>query len=343
MMHGTVIRPASEEPSGAIGPRDEVIWIEILSRHREVAARFRLSGPEVRIGRGYDNDVIVDDPYVAAQHLRVFRDEAGQLVAEDMGSANGMFLDGGGNRLARTVVDGGKSIRIGQSYLRVRDADQAVEPERLARPASRTLPTVLAVALLALLIGIDALHVWLIQTSEPKVLNYLAPSLWIGVGVFVWVGFWALLSRIFSGRSRFLANLLIALAGALVYSLYEEFTQFSAFAWNWPTAGNYAYIAIWSIVAIVCFFHLREVGPSRLVLKGAVVTALLATIIVVQSLQRSEVLQNSGREISARQLMPPAFRLVPLRDEAAFFDDIAKVKAKLDADRARVKAEGGDR
>ena len=50
-----------------------MIWVEILSRHREVVARVRIVGEEAIIGRGYDNDVIVDDPYVAARHLRVFR------------------------------------------------------------------------------------------------------------------------------------------------------------------------------------------------------------------------------------------------------------------------------
>src|SRR5438445_11598609 len=92
----------------------QMIWVEILSRHRDVAARFRITGPDVRIGRGYDNDVIVDDPYVAAQHLHVFRDETGQLVVEDLGSANGMFLDGGKSRLARLTVHGRQPIRIGQ-------------------------------------------------------------------------------------------------------------------------------------------------------------------------------------------------------------------------------------
>ena len=121
-----------------------MIWVEILSRHRDVAARFRITGPDVRIGRGYDNDVIVDDPYVAAQHLHVFRDETGQLVVEDLGSANGMFLDGGKSRLARLTVDGRQPIRIGQTYLRVRDLNHAVEPERLARPQWRILPAVLA-------------------------------------------------------------------------------------------------------------------------------------------------------------------------------------------------------
>src|SRR3954454_10389682 len=98
-----------------------MIWVEILSRHRDVTARFRSNGPELRIGRGYDNDVIVDDPYVAARHLRVFRDEAGQLVAEDSGSVNGTFVDGGRSRLARIIVDGSKTLRIGQTWLRIRE------------------------------------------------------------------------------------------------------------------------------------------------------------------------------------------------------------------------------
>jgi hypothetical protein len=94
-----------------------MIWVEILSRHRDVATRLRVAGPEARIGRGYDNDVVVDDPYVAAQHLRIFRDDAGQLVAEDVGSANGMFLDRGKDRLGRIVIDGVRPIRIGQTLL----------------------------------------------------------------------------------------------------------------------------------------------------------------------------------------------------------------------------------
>ena len=70
-----------------------MIWVEILSRNHEIAARFRLPVAEARIGRGYTNDVIVDDPYVAPEHLRLFRDEAGQLVVEDLGSANGIYLN----------------------------------------------------------------------------------------------------------------------------------------------------------------------------------------------------------------------------------------------------------
>jgi hypothetical protein len=320
-----------------------MIWVEILSRHREIAARFRIASPEARIGRGYDNDVIVDDPYVAAHHLRVFRDETGQLVAEDMGSANGIFLDGSKSRLARIVIDGKQPIRIGQTFLRVREMNHEVEHERVAHPERPILPIAVAAALGVAVLGIDALNIWLTQTSEPRALSYLAPLLAIAATLLAWVGIWALLSRIFSGRSRFLRNLLIALAGIFAFSLYDEFARFSAFASTWSTASTYQYVAVWSILATVCFLHLREVGSARLVLKGALVTTLLAIAIAVQTLQQSEAFSDSGRENKTRLLMPPALRLVPLRDESAFFGEIARLKARLDSDRTQARVDGAGR
>ena len=315
-----------------------MIWVEILSRHRDIAARLRFPGPEVRIGRGYDNDVILDDPYVAAQHLRVFRDGAGQLVAEDLGSANGTFVDGGKSRLARVIVDGKQPIRIGQTYLRLRELNHAVEPERLARPQWRILPLVLAIALGAAILGIDGLKIWLTQITETRALNFVTPLLVLFAMIVIWIGLWALLSRVFSGRSHFLRNLLIALAGVFVFSLYNELAQYLAFAWTWSIPSSFEYVVDWSILAVVCFLHLREVGATRLRLKGALVVALLVVAVAVQTLQRSEAFSDSGRQNTAHVLMPPKLRAVPFRDEAAFFGQIANLKAKLDGDRAQARS-----
>lgn len=314
-----------------------MIWVEILSRHRDIVARFRIAASEVRIGRGYDNDVIIDDPYVAARHLRVFRDDAGQLVAEDLGSANGTFPDGGHQRLARIVVDGKHPIRIGQTHLRIREIHHEVERERVAAPEWRTLPIAAAAALGASLLGLSALQIWLVQTVELRASSYLAPLLGIAAAVLVWAGLWALLSRIFSGSSHLLRNLLIALAGGLAFSLYHEWARLLAFAWNWPAASTYQYVATWSILAAVVFLHLREVGRTRLKLKGAVVAALLVAGIAFQALQRSEAFSDQGRQYSTHQLMPPALRAVRLTEQGVFFGEIANLKARLDSDRVHAR------
>ena len=314
-----------------------MIWVEILSRHRDVVARFRIAAVEARIGRGYDNDVIADDPYVAPQHLRVFFDESGQIVVEDIGSANGLYLDGGKSRLARVIVDGKHPVRIGQTFLRIRGIDHAVEPERAAPPQRRILPILAAVALGGATVGYYMLKVWFTQTSEPRLSSYLTPLLTIIASALAWAGLWALLSRIFSGSSRFLRNLLILLVGLFALSLFNEFAQVASFAFTWSAASTYGYAVVWIILAVMCFFHLREIGPARLWLKGAIVATVLATAIAAQTLQRSEAFSDSGRQNTARLLMPPMFRAVPFRDENAFFSEIAALRARLDGDRAQAK------
>ena len=312
-----------------------MMWVEILSRQREVANRFRIDGPEAHIGRGYDNDVVVDDPYVAAQHLRVFRDESGQLVAEDMGSVNGTFLDGDNSRLARIMVDGTNPIRIGRTYLRVRESSHAVEPERVARPERRRLPIVLTMALGMAILGILVLDIWLGQTVEARASSYVTPVLIIIALLLAWATIWALMSRIFSGRSRFVGNLMIALAGAVAFALYADFARVAAFAWTLSMVITYQYVAVWLVLGVMCFLHLREVGRSRLWLKGALVAALFATAIGVQTLLRSEAFSDSGRQVATWQLMPPSLRAVSFHDQGAFFGEIADLKAGLDEDRSQ--------
>jgi len=315
---------------------DQVTWIEILSRHRDVAHRVRVAGAEVHIGRGYDNDVVIDDPYVAPRHVRVFRDESGRLVAEDVGSRNGLFLDRDKNRLARIVTDGERPIRIGHTFVRIRDAHHVVPPERAGEAAGAwTLPVVLAMAV----VGIEALSAWLGETGEPKASYYLFPVLTAAVVVAAWTSVWALLTRVLSGTARFERNLLIALSALLSFSLFNEFAQFSGFALTWRAPTNYEYVAMWCILAAACFFHLREIGPSRLPLKGAIVAALAALAIGIQMLAQSEAFHDSGRQNTAQRLLPPALRLAPVRDETTFFGEIEQLKSRLDRDRTDVRAD----
>jgi hypothetical protein len=78
-----------------------VMWIEVLARDGEVPSRDRIERAEARIGRAFDNDVVVNDPHVAPHHLRVFRGEDGELVAEDLGTLNGLYAELGARRVQR--------------------------------------------------------------------------------------------------------------------------------------------------------------------------------------------------------------------------------------------------
>ncbi len=314
-----------------------MIWVEILSRHRDVAARVPIAGDEAHIGRGYDNDVIIDDPYVGGRHVRVFRDDAGRLVAEDAGSKNGMFLDRGSVRQARIVIDPERPIRIGHTHIRIRDAAYPVPAERVAGARTQTGLTAIAAALAASALGIEALHVWLLQTGEPRASIYLNLLFLVSTLALAWVSVWTVLSRIFSGQARFLQNLLIGLSGVAAIALQTELAQFAAFAFTWPAVVNYEYAVQLCIVAVVCFFHLRETGRSRLAVKGTAIATLLALAIAAQTVLQSETASEGGQQNTVRRLMPPALRLVPVQDENDFFAEVERLKAGLDKDRVRAR------
>jgi len=91
-----------------------MIWVEILSRHRDVTARFRIAGPEAQIGRGYDNDVIVDDPMVSRHHCQL-KLQHGAYGFVDLGSRNGSMVNG--QPVQEVALGPGDIIQVGSTTI----------------------------------------------------------------------------------------------------------------------------------------------------------------------------------------------------------------------------------
>ncbi len=310
---------------------EEIVWIEILSRHRDVATRQRCRGPVVRVGRAYDNDVVIDDPYIAPYHLRIARDADGQLVAEDLGSLNGLFVDRDRARRTQIVLEGDRPIRIGGTLLRVRDGGQPVPPERALPMDTRLWPR--AAVLVALVIVAYLGSQWLNESGEPKPSRYLSALLILPLWAAGWSGCWAIASRIFIGQARFERHLLIGLWGALANWAWSTAASIVGFGLSWPSLIGYREIGLWCIVGAVVFFHLRVFGPQRLWLKGlagAAVTVIALTLLVANQL---DTLGRSDDQRLMQNFMPPIFRLTAPTEDAAFFTDVGRIKAKLDRDR----------
>lgn len=79
--------------------------------------QYLLTGPVTVIGRGGDADIILDDTGVSRHHLEL-RAEPGSLVATDLGSTNGTFVDGERIRTPVALHDR-SSVKIGRTRLTV--------------------------------------------------------------------------------------------------------------------------------------------------------------------------------------------------------------------------------
>ncbi len=96
-------------------------------RGDRIVQELDLEGPEIRIGRGADNSVVLpDDGKGVSRAHAVLRLENGSPVLYDRESQNGTFLEG--KRIKRAVIQPGQDIVIGPYRLVVMSFD-ATDPD----------------------------------------------------------------------------------------------------------------------------------------------------------------------------------------------------------------------
>ncbi|HSN21517.1 MAG TPA: FHA domain-containing protein [Usitatibacter sp.] len=315
-----------------------VMWIEVLSRHGEVALRERIDAAEARVGRAFDNDVVVDDPHVAPHHLRIFRGEDGELVAEDLGSVNGLYPEHGADRVPRLALAASPGLRIGRTVLRVHDAAHAVPAEKPLTPprAHAAWAAGLAVAVLGGLLLIE----WLGLTTERSANVMVLPILGFAAVVVLWSGLWALLSRLLFGQARFALQLRIALTACLAFLLWDQAAEWLSYGLAWRALDEYSGFGAWAVLGAACYGHLLSIGPRRMRIAMGVLVALLAAGAAMQYASKAEARRIAGDAATLGELKPPRFRLVAPLAPGRFLEESQAAKRAVDEARKREPPSG---
>ena len=211
--------------------------LEVLDGAGGVRSRFRLDALPITIGRGFGNDVILDDPYVNGEHLRIAEDESGVVIAEDRETVNGTFeqvhqpsVKGGGTvrtasaRIERVPLRVGQELRVGRTVLRVRGADETVAPplvgprendtrEQFLVRITRGWPAV-GIGFASLIVCVALAYNSVYTRSNWS--RAAGLSFAVMVLLTIWAGLWALAARISRNAAHFRAHFAIACAAALV-------------------------------------------------------------------------------------------------------------------------------
>lgn len=189
--------------------------VEILDERGTPRARVRVDAFPATIGRAYDSDVILDDPYVEGHHARLRPNGDGGFVVEDLGSVNGLFAARRGPRQASLAVHPGDAFRLGRTTLRLCDAAQAVPPalvdrEGGGRSLASRLTTPASLLALAGALAVASTLTWLGSYERVGPAKVVSDSLPLLFAVALWAGAWALASRIITHRFAFLQHMAVA-------------------------------------------------------------------------------------------------------------------------------------
>ena len=316
---------------------DEVIFLEVLEDDEGVAVRHRLERFPVTVGRGYANDILLDDPKVSAAHLRIERDEAGALVLRDVGSDNGTFRVEPWARLAELTLTDDTRVLVGDTVLRFRARSHAVAPTRRAAVTEAprhyvferpfVFPAVLALTVVA------ALFEEYLTNFQKTNWGSLALAVVMPVSAaFVWSALWGAASKVTRRRFHFRAHGAIGslgLLGLIGVPLLLRLVAYSlalGAATRWLVFAGYL-----GWLGFVLFWHLRYVSRADSRRMALVLAGLLVCFGALT--QANSLLDDEEFSTSLdfeHTLLPPAFRLTPARSVDTFFEDTRALQTDVD-------------
>jgi drug/metabolite transporter superfamily protein YnfA len=312
-------------------------FVETLARNGDVLQRRRVEALPIRLGRGYDNDVILDDDYAAASHACIERDAAGRLVLRDLGSKNG--INHRGKRMLEVVLSGDTVVRIGHTSLRVRAAGFPVAPELEDRTFHRWEGPLPGAAGL-LLTGCASLFVrWISDAQYFEFARYVE-ALALGTGgALLWAGAWAFVNRLFGRHARLGRHLFVAGCGLAALTVVALLLATTAYAFSAEAFTHYASHAGVLLVVGMLYFHLITITPEyrrRYRWIGAGLALLGSSLILASNLQRTGRLAD---ELYMAVLLPPGVRVSRDHGIDEFMREVDGMKDTLDRSRGRKPGE----
>jgi hypothetical protein len=310
--------------------------LEVLDRDGAARHGLSVSGWPVRVGRALDNDLVLDDPHVAAHHFCLDVDERGVFVAVG-DSVNGVRL--GSQTLAagqrQTLGNAPAMLLAGRSLLRLRQAASPVPPELPLAPTTRLHrqgpgPAQQMLLLLLAVLAATLFDTYLASDPDDLVRALGGQVLWLVSAAMGWCGLWALLSKVFARQGHFLWHLRVLLCAVLAWQAVTALCLLLAFSLSWDWLSDFRFVATSAVAGAALYFHLLAVEPHRVRHMRTVAIATAGVAVALTLWVNWQENERLGDELYMNHLFPPALRLAQPVDTATFMQGVAPLEAALD-------------
>ncbi len=312
---------------------ERLAWVEILDRHGDVSARHPVHAWPLKVGRAYTSDIVLDDPYVAADHLEINHQDEGIYQLKIVNSINAMMIEPRHGKQADATVSANQIVRIGQTQLRIRPLNYSVSAEKpLSSNAWSRSWSALFIGVAVLLL-MHFLTLWLNYDHADGYNIFLLPILGVITLLLFWVGFWALIGRVLSGRANFIAHTVNASLGvALLIFLNSLLYGYADFALDSRMVSNVLPEVIEPlIIGILLYRHFSLVSRMSRRKLGIIVVALLASLLGFGYVTDKWTADDNITAMSfSRTIGPPFLLLAHGKSTDAFISRADRLKLKAD-------------
>ena len=307
------------------------IVVELASRGHKSSGFYTFDGPSVRIGRAYDNDLILDEIHVSAYHAQLRCDDDGCWWLHDMDSNNGLTNRRHQRKDSPLRIESGDDVWIGKVHLRFFNPHHPVE-EAISLSATETvlysltspmLAFFMVLCAIALLTGIEWQHSF--KPFQWK--EFLPQAIGLPVAAILWASVWSGIGRLQKHDSRFVAQIIISFVYLILAQLWIGVSAIVAF--NSSSFIFYRvllYVGGGLLFALLLSFNMRLATPMaarhRFYYANGIACLLVIIVVVMGEYGTRE---RFGNPKYVNAMFPPVTRFTPSMSAAQFEDDSVNI------------------
>lgn len=278
----------------------------------------------VSIGRGYNNDLILQDEFISASHAVISALDEGLLNVEDQKSRNGIFVLGqkGKPNAKKKIfqsmqVESGLKLILGNTIIRVFHADHPVAPAKSISfsklssfSVNRKITTWFAILGFLLLYMLDSsTHNYYVESSAVSILfaEFLALCLFS-----IWSGIWTLIGKTIRHRARFRVHITLLCIFAIILLPIKNFCEYFGYIFADARIEIFSSMILYSIaLATLLFGHMSYatlIKPKVRIVTSIMIPILICTLLTLGYISLSDKFSPSPRYYA--RLKPPIIQPV---------------------------------
>ncbi|MEE9492940.1 MAG: FHA domain-containing protein [Gammaproteobacteria bacterium] len=290
----------------------EALIIKTAGRHGQQMILAKSVGDTLSIGRGFNNDVILDDLYIDETQL-VFQyvDEHWELQLTN--PTNPVMVNDKTVNTHTLQINSGDRLTLGRTQIEAITGNQSIEKTHklfqsswlgqfISRPG-------IALFLIFLASAFAALEAYQILVTKIEWNTLFSTALIFAAVLFFWAATWALTGRLLRHQPNFFAQLGFTALAILAMQFVSPLQEWIEYALNSTLVGE---VLLWSIIlgflALLLYFNLLYATNIKHVSLTAFITSAAIVLFSYAIAQFNQDTFDSDPNI-ANLLSPPFTRL----------------------------------
>ena len=246
----------------------EQLVLQTRSKHSCSHRFFKAEANVFAVGRGLNNALIIDDPFIDAEQLR-FVKQGSQWFVQCLASSNPILLNQKLLAAHQSPLNVGDTLTIGQTQIAVLDADQPLIATRKLRikqwlqtPSWQLILPILA--FIAYLIADIAYDYFLSTPARHESKAWMISVLVSAAIAIIWSAIWAFIGRLNHRPLHFLQHLgAYAWVSLLSFVLLPWLAYIEFASSNLSVGEALSYVFAWLVLSLLMRTNLRMASNTQ--------------------------------------------------------------------------------